>query len=117
MENTEVNIKAYMGIRIKEYRKRMHWTQVEFGRLVGVADNTVSSWEKGEREPNMQQLYTIAKLAGVSVSDFFPSMVNKSEKVTEKSLIADFRNLNKLGQTVVVAAVKGLTQMSEYKRL
>ena len=117
MDSINVNVKAYMGIRIKEYRKRLHWTQVEFGQLVGAADNTVSSWENGEREPNMQQLYTIAKHAGVSVSEFFPPMVGESEKTKEKELISDFRNLNEQGQLIAAAAVKGLSQMSEYRKM
>ena len=116
MESIKVNVNAYMGAKIREYRKRMNWTQAEFGRLVGAADNTVASWERGTREPNMHQLYTIAKLAGVNVSEFFPPMVSESEQATEKHLIAGFRNLNKQGQTLVTAAVKGLSQMPKYKR-
>ena len=45
MENT--NVRAYIGGKIKEYRKRMHWTQAELAEKVGVAHNTVATWEKG----------------------------------------------------------------------
>ena len=35
----------------------------------------------------------------------------------EKELITDFRNLNDQGQTLAAAAVKGLSQMPEYRKV
>ena len=114
MEN--INVRAYMGAKIKEYRKKMHWTQAELAEKVGAAHNTEASWEKGDREPTMQQLYMIAKITGAGVSEFFPPLVDEEGQVMEKELITDFRNLDDQGQTLAVAAVKGLPQMPEYRK-
>ena len=115
MEN--INVRAYIGAKIKEYRKKMHWTQAELAEKVGAAHNTEASWEKGDREPTMQQLYMIAKITGASVSDFFPPLVDELGMVMEKELITDFRNLNYQGHALVAAAVKGLSQMPEYRKM
>lgn len=112
-----INVRAYIGAKIKGYRKKMHWTQAELAEKVGAAHNTEASWEKGDREPTMQQLYMIAKWSGRSVSDFFPPMVSESEKVMEKELLSDFRGLNDQGQALIAAAVKGLSQMPEYRTI
>ena len=115
MEN--INIRAYVGAKIKEYRKKMHWTQAELAEKVNAAHNTEASWEKGDREPTMQQLYLIAKITGASASDFFPPLVDESGRVMEKELVTDFRNLNDQGHALAVAAVKGLSQMPEYRKI
>ena len=106
-----------MGIKIKEYRKRMRLTQNVFASMVKAAHNTEASWEKGEREPTMQQLYMIAEITGASVSEFFPPLVDEEGQVMEKELITDFRNLNGQGHAVAAAVVKGLSQMPEYRKM
>ena len=113
---TELNIRAYIGVMIKGYRKKKHWTQAELACKVNAAYSTVASWEKGEREPSMQQLYVLAKLMGVSVAEFFPAMVSLSEDMVEKELMTNFRNLNEQGRTIASAAVKGLSHTAEYRR-
>ncbi len=115
MEN--INVRAYIGAKIKEYRKKMHWTQAELAEKVGAAHNTEASWEKGDREPTMQQLFMIAKITGASVSEFFPPLVDESCLVMERELITDYRNLNEQGHAVATAVVKGLSQMPEYRKV
>ena len=65
----------------------------------------------------MQQLYMIAEITGASVSEFFPPLVDEEGQVMEKELITDFRNLNDQGRTLAAAAVKGLSQMCEYRKV
>ena len=55
--------------------------------------------------------------AGARVSEFFPSLVDEEGQVMEKELITDFRNLNDQGQMLAAAAVKGLSQMPEYRKV
>ena len=117
MERINKSVRIFMGIKIKDYRKRMRLTQNVFASMVKAAHNTEASWEKGEREPSMAQLYMIAKITGTSVSDFFPPLVDESGMLMEKELITDFRNLNDQGQTLAAAAVKGLSQMPEFRKV
>ena len=113
----EINVRSYVGGKIFQYRQSMHWTQRELSNKVGVAHNTVASWEKGTREPTMQQLYKIAVIFGISVSDLLPHTVtNMKLQKMEKELIRDFRNLNSAGQTIAASAVKGLAHTEEYRK-
>ena len=38
--------------RIKQVRKTVGLTQVEYGKLLGVAGNTITNYENGMREPS-----------------------------------------------------------------
>ena len=115
--DSEITILEEIGRRLADYRIRVPLTQAELAEKVGAAHNTEASWEKGDREPTMQQLYMIAKWSGRCVSDFFPPMVSESEKVMEKELLSDFRGVNDQGQALIAAAVKGLSQMQEYRKV
>jgi len=112
----EMNVRAYTGLKIREYREHMHLTQKQLAKIVGAAYNTVCSWEIGIREPSVKQLYKMAVLFGISVGELFPPTVMEEDMVKEKELIRDFRALNGGGQTVAAAAVKGLAHMEEYRK-
>jgi len=111
-----MNVRAYTGLKIREYREHMHLTQKQLAKIVGAAYNTVCSWEIGIREPSVKQLYKMAVLFGISVGELFPPTVMEEDMVKEKELIRDFRALNGGGQTVAAAAVKGLAHTEEYRK-
>ena len=46
--------------RIASMRKSKGITQKELGRILGVAQNTISNWEKGNREPDYESLKKMA---------------------------------------------------------
>lgn len=54
---------------MKEKIKRLHLTQTEFGKIIGVSQRTVSAWCNRQREPRIEQLPIIAKTLGVSVEE------------------------------------------------
>jgi len=47
--------------RIKELREERKLSQEQLGKELGFKYNTISNWERGTREPDIQ---TIKKLAG-----------------------------------------------------
>ena len=53
--------------RIYELRKNKGWTQEELGKALGVTKVTISSYERGTRQPNPEMLSAIANIFGVSV--------------------------------------------------
>ena len=53
----------FFGLRLKELRIEKWISQRKFGELIGVCNQTVSFWESGSREPDMDTL--------VKISDFF----------------------------------------------
>jgi transcriptional regulator with XRE-family HTH domain len=50
-----------MKLAIKELRKKLHISQLEFAEAIGVSMRTVGSWERGESVPNAEQVWNCAK--------------------------------------------------------
>ena len=50
-----------MNKRIKEVRKFYNLTQAEFGKKIGVAGNTITNYESGNREPSNAVITLICK--------------------------------------------------------
>ena len=53
--------------RIAELRKRNKVSQAKLGKLVGAAQNTVSQWENGLREPDTDTLHALADFFNVTI--------------------------------------------------
>ncbi len=53
--------------RIAELRKLNKISQADFGKAMGVAQNTISQWERGAREPDLTTLKKIADYFSVSL--------------------------------------------------
>ena len=56
-----------IGERIKELRKRKHWTQDELAHLLEVAPSSVGSYERGSRQPSIENLIRMSKYFNVSL--------------------------------------------------
>ena len=54
------------GQRIKEARKNKKLTQKQLGDLLGVSKSTISSYEKCNREPNVENIRALASLLDVN---------------------------------------------------
>ena len=62
--------KVTVGKRIKDIRTKKGLTQVEFGKLIGNANNgMISKWESGQFLPGKQYLAVIAKLGGITMDE------------------------------------------------
>jgi len=59
----------YLGKTIKELRLEEGISQRELGKRLNVCNQTVSFWEGGQREPDLDTLLKIAKYFQVS-TDF-----------------------------------------------
>lgn len=61
--------KRWWGInRLKELRKQKGLTLVELGKKVNLANNTLSQYERGVREPKLKTWEKLANFFGVSVA-------------------------------------------------
>ena len=56
-------------MRIKEKREEKGMTQLELTKMINVAQNTVSQWETGEREPRIDMLKRLADIFGCTVDE------------------------------------------------
>lgn len=57
------------GEKLQQLRNNMGWSQGELAERLNVATSTVSMYERGQREPNINMLSKIANVFKVSVDD------------------------------------------------
>lgn len=57
----------FFGVKLKELRIEKGLSQRKLGELLGVCNQTVSFWETGSREPDLDALVKIADFFEVSV--------------------------------------------------
>ena len=58
-----------LGEKIKKYREEKKMTQVEVAEVLGVKPATISKYEAGTLEPNIESLKKLAELFGISVDE------------------------------------------------
>ena len=79
-----------LGEKIKKYREEKKMTQVEVAEVLGVKPATISKYEAGSLEPNIESLKKLAELFGVSVDEllkedeFDVSKINVLEVLKEQ---------------------------------
>ena len=76
------------ALKLKELRKQKKLKQSELASVMGVAKNTISTWETGSREPNCEYLRKLAFYFDVTV-DYF---IGKGENTRDFSRVMNRRN-------------------------
>ncbi|MBO4293317.1 MAG: Fic family protein [Clostridia bacterium] len=66
-----------LGDKIKSYRESKKMTQNEVADIIGVSSATISKYEKGTLEPNIESLKKLSELFEISVDD----LINEEEKI------------------------------------
>lgn len=65
-------------ISLEAVRVNAKFTQKEWAEKLGVSNNTVVNWEKGNTEPSLSQLRTMSELSGIPMDFIFvPDKSNK----------------------------------------
>lgn len=72
----EKELRKFVGSKIKEFRLKNKMTQKTLGEKIGVAHNTVSQYENGEKTLGQDSLFLMADIFDVSIDDFFPAREN-----------------------------------------
>ncbi len=95
-----MDVNKYIGSKIREFRVRKNITQEELAEFLKTTPQTVSRYEIGERKTNQDVLFSLANYFKVSINDFFPDTVNKSQEekykkiLKEKGLMDDEENID-----------------------
>jgi transcriptional regulator with XRE-family HTH domain len=92
-------------IRIKELRNKKKMNQVELARILGIAPNTLSYWEREEYQPDNESLKRIAEYFNVTI-DYLLGVTNKPDRVAP-DILKDYGV--KWGSVFKNARAKGLT--------
>lgn len=54
-------------IRLKEIREARNVTQTQLAKDIGVSNTTVSNWESGVRQPEIEMIITLADYFDISI--------------------------------------------------
>lgn len=106
-----------LGRKLKELRFKNEITQVEFAKMLGVAQQTVGSWEKDKSTPNYDLLKQIADYFNVTTDYLLGhGATNIGTKIqpvlNEKQtrLINGYDKLNDEGQNMLLGILASLQQ-------
>lgn len=105
--------------RIKELRKQKGLTLVELGKEVNLANNTLSQYERGVREPNISMLIKLADYFNVSI-DYLIGREPKSKTIKSYQyyIINEDYTLNETGVTVPTSELEApVLDESEFEAL
>lgn len=110
---------------IKNLRTSHKLSQAEFGKIAGVSDKAVSTWENGEKTPRMGAIQKLADHFGVLKSEIIddtPTQINSTptNDVTlapdEKQLLDGYRSFNDEGKDKVLDTISDMLQLDRYKK-
>lgn len=65
------DIKDNISNNIVYYRKKSGLTQGQLAEKLNVKTTTVSTWERGASSPDIETLYTICTILGISLDDMY----------------------------------------------
>ncbi|WP_180896569.1 helix-turn-helix transcriptional regulator [Priestia megaterium] len=104
-----MDIKKYMGIKIKEYRKAMKLTTMELGSLSGTSQSTISEIERGTRSIQVESLTKICNALGVTLNDVLP--ISASQEKTDATYTPEISQLKNLISSLSSDEVRLLTDI------
>ena len=73
------DIKVIIGKNLAELRKRKKYTQLDLANILQYSDKAISKWEKGDSLPDIEVLYNICNLYGVTL-DYLTHEGNYKDK-------------------------------------
>ncbi|HXC26742.1 MAG TPA: helix-turn-helix transcriptional regulator [Stellaceae bacterium] len=85
----------YVGLRIRERRIMLGWSQQQLAEMIGVTYQQAHKYERGINRVSAGRLYEIARVMNTSLTYFFEGLVDKTphrETPRERMLLGISRN-------------------------
>lgn len=92
------SLKKVIADNLVELRKMKKYTQQDLGNILQYSDKAISKWEKGESLPDIEVLYEICELYGVTL-DFLTHPGAYSEK--KEYIVPKYERRNKIMITLL----------------
>ena len=105
-----LSVREMLAKRLKELRFRNDITQAEFVRALGVAHQTVASWESGRTEPSNTALRDIADYFNVSADYLLGRETPKAPALSDEQTIVlkGFDDLSDAGRNALMVVLEAL---------
>lgn len=102
---------------IKRIREQYHLTQEDLGKIAGVSNKAVWTWENGTAVPRMGAIQRIADHFGLQKSVIIDCDLDKVMiRPAERRLIDLYQELNEEGQEKVQTYITDLIDSGKYKK-
>mgnify|MGYP003295357543 CR=1 FL=1 len=88
-----MEIKEIIAKNIVDLRKAKKWTQMELAEKVHYTDKAVSKWERAESTPDVDALFELSKIFGVTVDYFFHEQKENKAKFILDNAINWFKKM------------------------
>lgn len=103
-------------LKIKELREERGLSQAELGKMLGFGQRTISHWENGTAQPQLEALIALSMFFDVSIDYllgrtddiFFKDTKISTKAQREIALINNFRKLNKDHQNRVLGYIDSM---------
>lgn len=103
-------IRKKIACNLRYFRKRAGLSVDEVGLVVSKSGKTISAWERGQGQPDADELIALCVLFGVDVADFYSLGESHGAELSEEErrLVSMFRGMDASGRTALLAAASGL---------
>ena len=117
---------ALVGEKIKNAREAAGMTQEQLGKLLGVTGVAVMRYEKGTRQPSINQRLLLSDIFQTSLLYFIDQDIYEEKvvgvypfaeiKPSSKDLLSAFDLLNDDGKQKAIERIQELTEIPRYKK-
>ena len=95
-------VKQEIAKNLLFYRKQSRMTQKELAEKLGVKHNAISSWESGTNSIDIDLLFRVCEVFGVSINDMYGPYADKDSLFpSERQLIKKYRALDAHGKRMI----------------
>lgn len=113
---------GYCLKRIAELRKELKLSQVELANIIGVSQQTISKYEQGTREPDIETLLCLSRIFNVSTdylleNSFQKSVISPLLSDEEKDLITYYSQLSLRDRRWIMGQIVDLIKKKEESTL
>lgn len=100
-----MELKDILAKNITEHRRKLKLTQVELAEKLNFSDKSISKWERGEGVPDVETLYNMSQLFGVTVDSLLSTDKVEEKKVVDKNKTRIFVTVLSVGLAWLVCTV------------
>ena len=105
-----------IGKNIRLLREQNNMSQEEFGRIAGVTDKAVSTWEDDTKIPRMGAIQRISDYFGIRKSDIIEENNILESKMLHRELTEKYNQLNESGQSKLMERLDELLELPKYRK-
>lgn len=104
-----------IGENIRVKRETNKFSQKTVAEAVGVAENTIASWEKGKNVPPSDKVVAIAKFFQCTTDEILLSDEERGLEIQMLGLLRRFGNLNETHKPIALNVISSILQGMEFE--